>query len=494
MSNLVNKILKNLATRIMFIIYVCLILITAFFLIFSYYSELSLQEKSQHNKLAAVVNTLAIEIDGDLHEQLYRKFEFDVDQTAVKNDSVYQLFNEVLNKAVIENKLNTPIYTLIFEPKKKQFKYVVRSDDFIDFNNVYTNTPPLLIEKLKIGGTIPRYKSENGEWISAFHPITNKKGDVVAVLEADVEFTQFKKEVWNRFIEKAVVVVIVILLLVVFLLIYARKILKEDYQQKVLLAYQKRTIELRNKDIMDSIHYALKIQNAMLPSATEFKKCFNDCFILHLPKDVVAGDFYWLEKRGDIVYFAVADCTGHGVPGSILTIICSNALNNAIHENPNADTGEILDEVRKKVIHFLTKGGQNIKDGMDIALCKLNLKTLELSYAGAYNPLYIVSRNTLKILPGNKQPVGRFVIHEPFESHHVKLNKNDAIYLFTDGFADQFGGPKQKKFKYNKFRELLLDLASDEMELQKGMILDVFNIWKGELEQIDDVCVMGIRI
>ncbi|MFD1552111.1 hypothetical protein DNU06_00565 [Putridiphycobacter roseus] len=478
----------------MFIIYVCLILITTFFLLFSYYSELTLQEKSQYDKLSAIVNTLAIEVDGDLHAELYEKYKTEKEGAIIAQDDAYRTLNKLLRRAAKENELNSPIYTLVYEPSNNTFKYVVRSDDFIDFNNTYSNPPEALFKNLKRGGVIPKYNSENGEWISAFHPIKNKQGNVVGILEADIEFTKFNKEVWSHFVEKAVIVVLVILFLVVFLLFYARKILNEDYQQKVLLAYQKRTIEMKNKDIMDSIRYALKIQNAMLPSEKEFKHCFQDGFVLHLPKDVVAGDFYWMERRGDVIYFAVADCTGHGVPGSILTIICSNALNNTIHENPNADTGEILDEVRKKVIHFLTKGGQDINDGMDIALCKLNLKTHELSFAGAYNPLYIISNNSLKILPGNKQPVGRFVVQAPFDSHHVKLNKNDCIYLFTDGYADQFGGPKQKKFKYNQLRELLLDLASDEMELQKDMLLDVFNIWKGDLEQIDDVCIMGIRI
>jgi serine phosphatase RsbU (regulator of sigma subunit) len=260
------------------------------------------------------------------------------------------------------------------------------------------------------------------------------------------------------------------------------------------LELQKHQIETKNRDITDSIQYAKRIQGAILPSEKVFKSLLKDSFVLYLPKAIVAGDFYWMDKKNDSILFAAADCTGHGVPGAMVSVVCHNALNRAVREFNLSEPAKILDKVTKLVIETFEQSDANIKDGMDIALCSLNIKTNELEYAGANNSLYIIRDHELIETKSDKQPIGKFMNIKPFTNHKQKVVKDDKIYLFTDGYADQFGGEKGKKFKYKQFKELLLSNRNEPMPSQLDILTNSFNTWKGDLEQIDDVCIIGLRI
>jgi tetratricopeptide (TPR) repeat protein len=271
---------------------------------------------------------------------------------------------------------------------------------------------------------------------------------------------------------------------------------KITQKQKIVIEQQKNIVEEKQKEIVDSITYAKRLQEAILPAEIFWSQNFKNGFFYYQPKDIVAGDFYWLEKIGDTVMFAVADCTGHGVPGALVSVVCSNALNRSVLEFGINDPGKILDKTRELVISTFEKSGEEVKDGMDISLCCLNTKTKELRWAGANNPIWYVSSDDMNIheIKGDKQPIGKYAIQRPFTSHKVQLNKGDTIYLFTDGLADQFGGPKGKKFKYKMLKEILLANISRSMDDQKEVLEKAFNAWKGQLEQVDDVCVIGVRL
>ncbi len=260
------------------------------------------------------------------------------------------------------------------------------------------------------------------------------------------------------------------------------------------LELQKQQIETKNRDITDSIQYAKRIQGAIFPSDKFIKKHLQDSFVLYLPKDIVAGDFYWMDIKGDHVLFAAADCTGHGVPGAMVSVVCHNALNRAVREFNLSEPAKILDKVTELVIETFEQSDANIKDGMDIALCSLNTKTNELEYSGANNSLYIIRNEELIETKSDKQPIGKFMDIKPFTNHKQSVLKEDKIYLFTDGYADQFGGEKGKKFKYKQFKELLLKNRNESMKMQLNNLTTSFNNWKGDLEQIDDVCVIGVKI
>lgn len=282
-------------------------------------------------------------------------------------------------------------------------------------------------------------------------------------------------------------------------------------KQKAEVEFQKQEIERQHvelatthKEISDSITYAKRIQQAILPTKELINKFLKDGFVYFNPKEQVSGDFYWLEKvnhqGNDILLIAVADCTGHGVPGAMVSVVCHNALNRAVREFGLIEPAGILDKTRELVIETFNTNKFSMKDGMDIALVAIQHmpdKRVHLTYAGANNPLYILrqsSESELEILKANKQPVGIFETAREFTNQKTWLHPGDTFYLFSDGFMDQFGGPNGKKFKYSRFRQLLLDARSVAMRDQESIFRNTFEQWKGQLEQIDDVCVIGVEI
>jgi serine phosphatase RsbU (regulator of sigma subunit) len=245
-------------------------------------------------------------------------------------------------------------------------------------------------------------------------------------------------------------------------------------------------------DITDSISYAKNIQTAILPSKKIIKKLLRESFIYYKPKDIVAGDFYWLQERNNKVLFAAADCTGHGVPGAMISVVCNNALNRSVREYDLTDPGKILDKTRDIIKEEFEKSGKEVNDGMDIALC--SLEGVQLKYAGALIPVWIIRDGKIIEIKGDRQPIGKYVQQKPYTTHTLDLQKGDTIYIFSDGFVDQFGGEKGKKFKTQPFRDLLLKIQDKIMYDQKTILYRTFEDWKGTLEQIDDVCVIGVRV
>ena len=256
---------------------------------------------------------------------------------------------------------------------------------------------------------------------------------------------------------------------------------------------QKNKIETAHKEIRDSIVYAKRIQDAILPSMEAMNKALKDGFVLYQPKDVVAGDFYWMEQFQNRVYVAAADCTGHGVPGAMVSVVCSNALSKAVLEDNLIDVDKILNRTREIVIDKLTKSGE-VKDGMDISMACFDFKNMKLEWAGANNPLYLLRNGTIQITRGDRQPIGATENPTPFAKHIFDIQSGDIVYLFTDGYPDQFGGKMGKKMSNKKFREKLIEVSSAEMEKQKEFLAEYFAEWKGAEEQLDDVCVIGIKI
>lgn len=286
-----------------------------------------------------------------------------------------------------------------------------------------------------------------------------------------------------------------VMLLVLAFLLFNRYRLKS--KTNTLLERQNSIISEKNKDISDSINYAKKIQDAILPSINDIKKVFPECFVLSIPKDVVSGDFYWFTQHQHLKLFVVADCTGHGVPGAFMSMIGNTLLNHIVIERKIVSPNIILNELRKEIISVLKQGedSQN-KDGMDISLFCLNTQTNILEVACANNPIWILKNDgTLLELKPDKQPIGYAPsIQSDFTLQTIALEKGDVIYQFTDGYADQFGGEKGKKFKYNQLKETLTEIRNTPVELQSEILNKRFVDWKANLEQIDDVLVTGIRV
>ncbi|HLP12959.1 MAG TPA: GAF domain-containing protein, partial [Flavobacteriales bacterium] len=261
---------------------------------------------------------------------------------------------------------------------------------------------------------------------------------------------------------------------------------------------QKEIIEEKNKHITDSIIYAKRIQQAILPAEEVFSNYLHNSFVLYKPKDIVSGDFYWIERKGNKILFAVVDCTGHGVPGAFMSIIGFNSLNQVVNELNITNPAEILNNLNKIVTYTLRQKQEDtkIQDGMDLSICVVDLEKNKLEFAGANNPIFIVRNGNVIEVVADHHPIGNYVGENDFrfKNNEIDLFPNDRIYLSSDGYADQFGGPRGKKLKYTQFRDILLENHNLPMKEQKAKLDKMFEEWRGDLEQIDDVCVIGVGI
>jgi tetratricopeptide (TPR) repeat protein len=257
-------------------------------------------------------------------------------------------------------------------------------------------------------------------------------------------------------------------------------------------------IESKNKDITDSIQYARRIQEAILPEV-EFTATFKEsAFVVYRPKDIVSGDFYWMAQTADYLLFAAVDCTGHGVPGAFVSIVCSNLLSQSVKEHGLTRPDEILNDVNVRLSETLRQrqDESRVRDGMDIALCSIHKKTLHLTFAGAFNPVWIIRNNVLTELLPDKFPVGLFEEEElrKFTYKEMQLEKGDRLYVFSDGYSDQFGGPLGKKYKRSTFQEFVKNIQPKPISQHGKLLLEEHFRWRGENEQIDDILVLGVEV
>ena len=273
---------------------------------------------------------------------------------------------------------------------------------------------------------------------------------------------------------------------------------EEVVKQKEEIELKTKELEILFKQVTDSIHYAKRIQEAILPPNNLVKQILPESFVLYKPKDIVSGDFYWIDKKKEWCYFAAVDCTGHGVPGAFMSIVGYNLLKDILKNTDSMQPSIIMDKMNDGVantLHTNTTSGKQTKDGMDMTLCALNYDTLELQFSGAFNPLYIIRGNELIQYKADKFPVGMFIGEKQnFTNHSIQLQKGDSIYIFSDGYADQFGGPKGKKFMAGNFRQLLSDVSKLPIEKQKTMLNQTIEEWRGNLEQVDDILIIGVKV
>ena len=283
---------------------------------------------------------------------------------------------------------------------------------------------------------------------------------------------------------------------VLFLALFILKGYREKQRTNIAISEQKNIIELKNKEIVDSIHYAKRIQKALLAGDQLLKNNLNEHFVLYKPKDIVSGDFYWAHKIENKFLVCTADCTGHGVPGAFMSLLNISFLNEVTTEKKIIHPDKILNYVRESIILTLnSEGNEESQDGMDCTLCCFDLKNKKLEYAAANNSFYIIRDGKLMINPADKMPVGKSPNdNTPFTKQSVDLKSGDLIYTFTDGYADQFGGPKGKKFKYKALEELLLANHHLPMSQQNKVLEQTIESWRGSLEQVDDILIIGIKI
>jgi serine phosphatase RsbU (regulator of sigma subunit) len=273
--------------------------------------------------------------------------------------------------------------------------------------------------------------------------------------------------------------------------------LNELLHQHEVVTEQRDQILDKNERINDSIKYAKRIQDAVMPSTDYLDEILPDYFILNKPRDIVSGDFYWVGHKEHKLIVVAADSTGHGVPGAFMSMLGVSLLNEVTSTGEHKSAGTILNEVRLKIKKSLKQTGERDeqKDGFDMALCIIDLENNKLEFAGAYNPLYLIRNHDLIEIKADKMPVGIHIKERGlFTTHETNLQSNDKIYMFSDGYIDQFGGDKGQKFKTKAFKELILSVREKPVEMQKNILLETFENWKGNYDQVDDLLVFGIKI
>ena len=311
-----------------------------------------------------------------------------------------------------------------------------------------------------------------------------------------------KTPIWKTKISLTLYIIILILFVLFLIHFRTRHLrktnieLKEKERIAKQVAKQKEELSIKNKSITDSIIYAKRIQESLLPSKLYFKELLPKSFILFKPKDIVSGDFYWITHKRDKIFVVVADCTGHGVPGAFMSIIGFELLRNIIEEQNIQDVREILYLLNKGIIDTIGKGDKTgIKDGMDISICVIDKEAKTLEYSGAFRPLYMIRENKLEEIKGGRFSIGMLNVDEKDKigKSVINIEKDDVFYMFSDGYADQFGGPDEKKYKYRRFRYLLLNIHKQNMEEQKAILDKSIEDWKGDNEQVDDIMIVGIK-
>lgn len=373
-------------------------------------------------------------------------------------------------------------------------------------HQLYKEMSDSIINETNRKATIQRsvqYAYEKKVAQDSIKAIEQKKVDQARLIASEAELKQEKT--WK------IALISGLLLLVVFAgFMYSRyKITKKQKQiievkereaqrQNEIITAQKLLVEEKQHEITSSINYAKRIQSGFLSSEKYISRHLNEYFILYNPRDIVSGDFYWIMQNEHGLYICTADCTGHGIPGAFMSLIGMGILNEISHSKTHIEqTDDFLNELRRIIILALNPEGAEFegKDGMDMVLCRFNFETMELEYSAANNSFYIVRNKELLEFKPDKIPVGKYLDQEiPFTRHQIPLQKGDCVYTFSDGYMDQFGGPNGKKFMSKRLKELLISIAHLPMNEQKEKINNSFQEWKGNLDQVDDVTVIGIRI
>ena len=316
----------------------------------------------------------------------------------------------------------------------------------------------------------------------------------------EIEIKNLELENQKAKIKRMGTLIVSAILLIVVVAGFLFVVFKQFLQKKkanIELTEKNNLISFQKQQITDSIRYASKIQKAVLPPREIVTKILPQHFILNKPRDIVSGDYYWSTQRGSESIIAVADCTGHGVPGAFMSMLGIAFLNEIVNKSSKTNSHEILDQLRSHVMKSLHQTGKEneSKDGMDIALCIINMQKKELQFSGAHNPLYLIRNKELTEIKADKMPIGISLrYNQPFKCHNLMLQKDDLLYIFSDGYYDQFGGPNKKKFSMRRFRELLLEIHQESMEQQHHLLDQHFLEWKGSFDQLDDILVMGIKV
>ena len=493
---------KNLSNRVLFVVFIAFSVLTAYFIYSAYHNYLQESESQVVDRMYSIAKTASLQIEAEELAYLLERYQEKDAITSTNQDSIYQKIHSVLKDVAEANEMESALYTLVKSKNGEYLEFIVTSSENPYYRHSYVEFPDMLLERYKDGGRLDLHTSENGKWLSAFAPIKNEKGETVAIIQADQNFESFydkaKAKLWRN-----ILISIGIFVVILFIVIRSlRAIISIEEEQKHELEKSYRIIASKNKNISDSIHYAKRIQDAMIPSRTEVSKAFKEGYVFFRGKDVVSGDFPFMitHEEEEVVYIASVDCTGHGVPGALISIIGNFLLNDIIKNHNYEQPGDMLKALHYGVVDALNQEqeGSLTNDGMDIALLKVDKKQKQIAFSGAHRPLIRIKNGEVEEIKGSRLSIGGTHYTSRgkkmlFKTELIQYEEGESFHFFSDGLPDQFGeegkkyGPKRIREFYKKHSHLPLDQMGEKLEKD-------FDDWKGEHKQMDDVLVIGIKM
>ncbi len=496
MANILKQILDNKGARVLFFFYLLIILLSGFFITINYFKQKEQTTAFIHAGLKPIVNLTAERISGDKLDGLLENFPNKDDLKDIHDDSLYLNLNMLMLHAAQIEKLKSPMYLIRYNEKKDVFEYIVRSDTKVYYLHEYTKFPKELRDNYGKSGTIPLYTTENGTWLSAYAPIKSEDGKVVGVVEADVNVQSYFAHVRQDFRRTLLFSFIGILVIALILLPIIRKMLKREERKTQELLEQKFLVDEYSREVQASVRYASSLQKAIVKPFNH-RNFFTFFDLLYQPRDIVSGDFRWTTETQNFFYIAIGDCTGHGVPGAMLSVIGSTMLNNLFKSGKELSPGKILEEFDEEFTAYINSGSESLRmDGMDISLIRICKKEKKIEYSGGFIDLVYFHKDQMQFIRADRYPIGGSNAYPKsgFTNHLLELEGKSNFFLFSDGFQDQFGGERDKKLGRKVFIEWLKDSLNIPDKERMSFIEKKMKYYQGESFQVDDRILVVLEI
>lgn len=483
---------KTTSRKVLFIVYGTMLVASTALIAWLHSGQLKALKSEAYARMGGVTGTLAVSAEGGRLQKLLVRYDSRGSIVENTQDPWYYVLHEMLRKTAEANGLNEPLLLLAADKEHGELFQAVTSERLPAFREPFQGAARTSIAQYLQADRIDAERGTFGGDVVAFDAIRNDRGSIVGVVYTHIPLADLQsiaiKRLWRNIAAAAVIFV-----LIGFVLFKSiGRMVKREEEERLLW-------QQRHEGISDSIAYAGKIQDALVPRAERYREMFADHFVLNKPKDVVSGDFHWYHRIAeDECFVAAADCTGHGLPGAMMAAIGCSLLNELVVQHPHRDPAELLALLNERMIQALNQDGQRrgAGDGMDVALCRIDRSKREILFAGAFRPLYWMHDGQLTVINGDRKPIGGSQ-HDPkrkFTVHRVAYHPGDRLYLFSDGYVDQFGGPERKKFMASRLNGMLTENQHLTMSAQAEVLERAFMDWKGANEQVDDVCVVGLTV
>ncbi len=478
--------------KVLFVLCGTYLVLASGLLVWGHRSKLKTERTLALDRMAGITSTLAAQLDGSRVQRLLNKYDSRGMLITNTQDAYYYVLHESLRKSAEASGVERPLQVIVFEEGKNELEIAVTSASKPALRDAFTGPMAAsIIEQLKNGRVEPQ-RGVFARELASFDAVLDQQGRTVGVVLVAGPIDEVISSAYAMLYRNIAIAVLVFIALGYFVLRSVGRMVRQEEEDRTLW-------QQRHEGVTDSIAYAGKIQGAMIPKPERYREMFEDHFVLNRPKDMVSGDFHWYHRLGDDqCLVAAADCTGHGLPGAMMAAIGCSLLNELVVQHPHKDPAELLGLLNERIIQALNQNGQRkgAGDGMDVALCRIDRKAHEVLFAGAFRPLYWMHDGQLTIINGDRKPIGGSQ-HDPkrkFTVHRIAYHPGDRLYLFSDGYVDQFGGPERKKFMAARFNEMIMANHRLPMSAQAAVLERSFLEWKGQNEQVDDVCVLGLAV